>query len=116
MHYKAKKNLLSKKIDIFFYIDIFSVSFGKFRRSNKSLIASDHVDLGSFYRIQTKLVIIELRLNLLSFFLSLFVRLLVIRTNSSITLTLSGPAFSVVRQAGGGGGAQRPGCQKSKLT
>ena len=30
-------------------------------------------------------------------------------------LTLSGPAFSVVRQARGGG-AQRPGCQKSKLT
>ena len=29
------------------------------------------------------------------------------------TLTLSGPAFSVVRQARG---AQRPGCQKSKLT
>ena len=30
------------------------------------------------------------------------------------SLTLSGPAFSVVRQARGG--AQRPGCQKSKLT
>ena len=29
-------------------------------------------------------------------------------------LTLSGPAFSVVRQARGG--TQRPGCQKSKLT
>ena len=32
-------------------------------------------------------------------------------------ITLSGAAFSVVRQArGGGGGAQRPGCQKSRLT
>ena len=31
-------------------------------------------------------------------------------------LTLSGPAFSVVRQAWGGGGAQRPRCQKSRLT
>ena len=31
-------------------------------------------------------------------------------------LTLSGPAFSVDRQACGGGGAQRPRCQKSKLT
>ena len=37
--------------------------------------------------------------------------------NVLIDLTLSGPAFSVVCQAwGGGGGAQRPGCQKSKLT
>ena len=30
-------------------------------------------------------------------------------------LTLSGPAFSVIRQARGGG-AQRPGCRKSRLT
>ena len=34
-----------------------------------------------------------------------------------LVLTLSGSAFPVVRQARrGGGGAQRPGCQKSRLT
>ena len=36
--------------------------------------------------------------------------------NLELFLTLSGPAFSFVRQARGGGGAQRTGCQKSGLT
>ena len=35
----------------------------------------------------------------------------------SFNLTLPGPAFqSFARPEWGGGGAQRPGCQKSKLT
>ena len=50
-------------------IDIFPVACGKFMCSN-TLNARDYVDLGSFYKILIKLVVLELCLNLLS--LSLF--------------------------------------------
>ena len=36
------------KIDVLFYIDIFSVAFGKIRSFNNFLNTQDYVDLGSF--------------------------------------------------------------------